>query len=162
MNQRAPSSGNMPNSGSPGSREEHTGSKLFNHPANEPKADPQEGGKLGVRDRVDLFFCDLGPGLITGCADDDPSGISTYSIAGAGFGYGTLWTALLSFPLMVSVQMMCSRLGMVTGRGSRPLFVSITLAGFSGALACCWLLQMSLISRPILAAWENPLLWLRA
>ena len=43
--------------------------------------------------------------------------ISTYSIAGAGFGYGTLWTALLSFPLMVSVQMMCSRLGMVTGRG---------------------------------------------
>jgi NRAMP (natural resistance-associated macrophage protein)-like metal ion transporter len=71
----------------------------------------------GVFDRVDVFFRDLGPGLITGCADDDPSGISTYSIAGATFGYGTLWTALLSFPLMVSVQMMCSRLGMVTGRG---------------------------------------------
>jgi NRAMP (natural resistance-associated macrophage protein)-like metal ion transporter len=67
--------------------------------------------------RVDLFFHDLGPGLITGCADDDPSGISTYSIAGAAFGYRTLWTALLSFPLMVCVQIMCSRLGMVTGRG---------------------------------------------
>jgi NRAMP (natural resistance-associated macrophage protein)-like metal ion transporter len=63
------------------------------------------------------FYADLGPGLITGCADDDPSGISTYSIAGATFGYGLLWTALLSLPLMVSVQMMCGRLGMVTGRG---------------------------------------------
>jgi NRAMP (natural resistance-associated macrophage protein)-like metal ion transporter len=67
--------------------------------------------------RVDLFFQNLGPGLITGCADDDPSGISTYSIAGATFGYGTLWTALISFPLMVGVQIMCGRLGMVTGRG---------------------------------------------
>ena len=63
------------------------------------------------------FCSDLGPGLITGCADDDPSGISTYSIAGASFGYGLLWTALLSLPLMVAVQMMCGRLGMVTGRG---------------------------------------------
>src|ERR1700739_4639427 len=66
---------------------------------------------------LELFFADLGPGLITGCADDDPSGISTYSMAGASFGYGLLWTALISFPLMVSVQMMCGRLGMVTGRG---------------------------------------------
>src|SRR3984885_3962490 len=69
------------------------------------------------QNRVELFFADLGPGLITGCADDDPSGISTYSMTGAVFGYGLLWTALISFPLMVSVQMMCGRLGMVTGRG---------------------------------------------
>jgi len=69
------------------------------------------------QNRVELFFADLGPGLITGCADDDPSGISTYSMTGAVFGYGLLWTALLSFPLMVAVQMMCGRLGMVTGRG---------------------------------------------
>src|SRR5579862_100496 len=68
-------------------------------------------------DRFGRFCSDLGPGLITGCADDDPSGISTYSIAGATFGYGLLWTALLSLPLMVSVQMMCGQLGMVTGRG---------------------------------------------
>lgn len=66
---------------------------------------------------VEVFFSDLGPGLITGCADDDPSGISTYSTSGAAFGYGLLWTALVSFPLMVAVQMMCGRLGMVTGRG---------------------------------------------
>jgi NRAMP (natural resistance-associated macrophage protein)-like metal ion transporter len=63
------------------------------------------------------FFRDLGPGLITGAADDDPSGISTYSVAGAAYGYAGLWTALFSFPLMAAVQLMCARLGMVTGRG---------------------------------------------
>ena len=67
--------------------------------------------------RVRRFFGELGPGLITGAADDDPSGISTYSVTGASFGYAPLWTALFSFPLMVSVQLMCARLGMVTGRG---------------------------------------------
>jgi NRAMP (natural resistance-associated macrophage protein)-like metal ion transporter len=59
----------------------------------------------------------LGPGLITGAADDDPSGISTYSVAGAAFGYPILWIALFTFPLMVAIQLMCARLGMVTGRG---------------------------------------------
>lgn len=63
------------------------------------------------------FFHDLGPGLITGAADDDPSGISTYSVAGAAYGYTSLWTALFTFPLMTAVQLMCARLGMVTGRG---------------------------------------------
>ena len=62
-------------------------------------------------------FAILGPGLITGAADDDPSGISTYSVAGAAYGYATLWIALLTFPLMSAVQLMCARLGMVTGRG---------------------------------------------
>src|SRR5258705_6436038 len=57
------------------------------------------------------FFRNLGPGLITGAADDDPSGISTYSVTGASFGYAPLWTALFSFPLMAAVQMMCARLG---------------------------------------------------
>lgn len=66
---------------------------------------------------VRRFFAELGPGLITGAADDDPSGISTYSVAGASFGYAPLWTALFSFPLMAAVQVMCARLGMVTGRG---------------------------------------------
>src|SRR6476619_1975909 len=63
------------------------------------------------------FFSNLGPGLITGAADDDPSGISTYSVAGAAFGYLPLWTALVSFPLMAAVQLMCARLGVVTGLG---------------------------------------------
>lgn len=75
--------------------------------------------KLAAIDSRDVrrFFADLGPGLITGAADDDPSGISTYSVTGASFGYAPLWTALFSFPLMVAVQLMCARLGMVTGRG---------------------------------------------
>ncbi len=63
------------------------------------------------------LLANLGPGLVTGAADDDPSGISTYSVAGAVFGYSFLWTALFSFPLMATVQLMCARLGMVTGRG---------------------------------------------
>src|SRR6202035_4711058 len=67
--------------------------------------------------RFRRFFSKLGPGLITGAADDDPSGIATYSVTGATFGYGPLWTALLSFPLIVAVPLMCARLGMVTGRG---------------------------------------------
>lgn len=67
--------------------------------------------------RLRRFVAGLGPGLITGAADDDPSGVSTYSVAGAAFGYAPLWTALFSFPLMAAVQLMCSRLGMVTGRG---------------------------------------------
>src|ERR1043165_981069 len=70
-----------------------------------------------VRRNFRKFFANLGPGLITGAADDDPSGISTYSVTGAAFGYAQLWTALFSFPLMSAVQMMCARLGMVTGRG---------------------------------------------
>ena len=66
---------------------------------------------------IQKFFGELGPGLITGAADDDPSGIATYSVSGAAFGYGPLWTALFCFPLMAAVQLMCSRLGMVSGRG---------------------------------------------
>ena len=63
------------------------------------------------------FFGELGPGLITGAADDDPSGISTYSVTGAAFGFAQLWTALFSFPLMAAVQLMCARLGLVSGQG---------------------------------------------
>jgi NRAMP (natural resistance-associated macrophage protein)-like metal ion transporter len=78
----------------------------------------QGGPKLAARRAsVDRFFAGLGPGLITGAADDDPSGIATYSVTGAAFGYSALWTALFSFPLMTAVQLMCARLGMVTGRG---------------------------------------------
>jgi len=63
------------------------------------------------------FWKKLGPGLITGASDDDPSGIATYSQAGAMFGLSTLWTALLSYPLMVAVQEMCARIGIVTRQG---------------------------------------------
>src|SRR5437763_17176978 len=82
------------------------------------KKKAKKGATIEVPPRgVRHFFADLGPGLITGTADDDPSGISTYSVTGASFGYKPLWTALFSFPLMVAVQLMCARLGMVSGRG---------------------------------------------
>ncbi len=64
------------------------------------------------------FFKILGPGLITGASDDDPSGIATYSQAGAQFGITTLWTALITFPLMAAVQEMCARIGIITAKGS--------------------------------------------
>jgi len=63
------------------------------------------------------FFSSLGPGLTTGAADDDPSGIATYSTAGVLLGTGQLWTAFVTWPLMASVQFMCARIGMVTGEG---------------------------------------------
>ncbi|GEL10942.1 NRAMP (natural resistance-associated macrophage protein) metal ion transporters [Flavobacterium glycines] len=59
----------------------------------------------------------LGPGLVTGASDDDPSGIATYSQAGAAFGLSTLWTAIIAFPLMASIQQMCARIGLVTSHG---------------------------------------------
>jgi NRAMP (natural resistance-associated macrophage protein)-like metal ion transporter len=59
----------------------------------------------------------LGPGLVTGAADDDPSGIATYSQAGAAFGYSQLWTLTLCLPLMISVQEATARIGAVTGKG---------------------------------------------
>lgn len=66
---------------------------------------------------VKRFLNRLGPGLITGASDDDPSGIGTYSQAGAALGFATLWTAIVTLPLMVVVQHICAKIGMVSGRG---------------------------------------------
>jgi NRAMP (natural resistance-associated macrophage protein)-like metal ion transporter len=63
------------------------------------------------------FWKILGPGLVTGASDDDPSGIATYSQAGAAYGLATLWTALITFPLMASIQEMCARIGLTTSQG---------------------------------------------
>ncbi len=63
------------------------------------------------------FFKILGPGLITGASDDDPSGIGTYSLAGASLGFSMLWTALVTFPMMTAIQFICAKIGMVTGMG---------------------------------------------
>ena len=71
----------------------------------------------GFAARVKKITSILGPGLITGASDDDPSGIATYSQAGSSFGYSTLWTALFTFPLMAAVQGMCARIGIVTSQG---------------------------------------------
>lgn len=74
-------------------------------------------GRTRATKRIGRALKILGPGLVTGAADDDPSGIATYSQAGAQFGFSTLWTMLLTFPLMVAVQDACVRIGAVTGKG---------------------------------------------
>jgi NRAMP (natural resistance-associated macrophage protein)-like metal ion transporter len=80
----------------------------------------------------------LGPGLITGAADDDPSGIATYSQAGAQFGYNMLWTVLFTYPLMVGIQMVSARLGYITGKGLaanvKAVFPRPVLYGIVGLL----------------------------
>src|SRR5277367_1619202 len=79
---------------------------------------PKTAGEVSVPHKsVPSFLLRLGPGLITGAADDDPSGIATYSQAGAQFGMGMLWTMLFSFPLMAAIQEICARLGRITGAG---------------------------------------------
>ena len=67
--------------------------------------------------KIKSLFKRIGPGFITGAADDDPAGIATYSQSGAQFGYRELWTAPFSLPFMIAVQEMCGRIGLVTGKG---------------------------------------------
>jgi NRAMP (natural resistance-associated macrophage protein)-like metal ion transporter len=67
--------------------------------------------------KLQSFWKKVGPGLVTGASDDDPSGIATYSQAGAAFGLNTLWTAIVAFPLMAVIQQMCAKIGLVTSQG---------------------------------------------
>src|SRR3989449_8786969 len=76
-----------------------------------------EAAMLLERSRVKRFFKLLGPGLITGASADDPSGIGTYTTAGASLGFATLWTALFTLPMMAAVQFICAKIGMVSGMG---------------------------------------------
>jgi len=80
-------------------------------------ATAKEPDRFGVVDRCKRFFRILGPGLITGAADDDPSGISTYSVAGASTGFSMLWLTLISTPMMSVIQGMSARVSMITGEG---------------------------------------------
>ena len=73
--------------------------------------------KKSKSNKLTRFWKLLGPGLVTGASDDDPSGIATYSQAGAAFGLSTLWTAILAFPLMAAIQKMCAKIGLVTKQG---------------------------------------------
>lgn len=86
---------------------------------------PERAATPPKKNLIRRFFSVLGPGLITGAADDDPSGIATYSIAGAQMGTSMLWTAFITWPLMGCVQFMCARIGMVTGQGLGAAFRKI-------------------------------------
>src|SRR5262245_52039085 len=84
----------------------------------EEQHEPTHSGDQGTLwKRVRRLLGMVGPGLITGASGDDPSGIGTYSQTGAQFGYGQLWTMVVMLPMMVAMQEMCGRIGMVTGKG---------------------------------------------
>ena len=100
---------------------------------------PRHTWKDRLRRSIQRSWKVLGPGLVTGASDDDPSGIATYTQAGARFGPQLLWTAVVTFPLMVAIQDMCARIGMVTGEGlmgtikrhySKPLMYVILCISF--------------------------------
>ena len=107
-------------------------------PGFSPAEDPShtDPGKTGL-----LAKC--GPGVISGAANDDPSCIVSYAVAGASIGYATLWTSLYALPLLATVQLMCARLGMVSGRG---------LAGDIRAQFRPWVL-FAMCSSLVLAMW---------
>ena len=86
--------------------------------------------------KIRKFFSILGPGLITGAADDDPSGISTYSVAGATTGYSMLWLTLVSTPMMAVIQGMCARISMVSGEGIAALMRKQLPLWLAYSLAC--------------------------
>ncbi len=95
--------------------------------------------KKKLSNKLRRFWKLLGPGLVTGSSDDDPSGIATYSQAGAQYGVSTLWTALITFPLMAAIQEMCARIGLVTSQGltgtlktnySKPILYLMVLFSF--------------------------------
>jgi len=94
--------------------------------------------------KIKTFFKSLGPGVVTGAADDDPSGIATYSQTGAQFGYGQLWTAIFMLPLQTAIQEACARIGAVTGKGiagvikehysSKILYIAVMLVVIANTL----------------------------
>src|SRR5258707_10939670 len=80
----------------------------------------------------------LGPGLITGASDDDPSGIGTYTQAGAAFGFATLWTAPVTLPMMAAVQFICAKIGMVSGMGLAGVLRKHYARWVGTVPCCCW------------------------
>ncbi len=122
-----------------------------------------------LRDEIKEYWAELGPGLTTGAADDDPSGIATYSQAGAKYGLQLIWVALFTYPFLAVVQEMCARIGLVTGRGlaanirkhysARSLYLVTTLLFFAnvlniaadlGAMAAATQLLVPGLSAPLL------------
>lgn len=111
----------------------------MNHKSGEEISHSIEMAATHAKRRIQLGFGRLGPGLITGAADDDPSGIATYSQAGSQFGFNMLWTLVFTYPLMVAIQVTSARIGRVTGKGlaanllgvfSRPVVFALVAALF--------------------------------
>jgi NRAMP (natural resistance-associated macrophage protein)-like metal ion transporter len=90
-----------------------------NRASDKESSDQDVHDSLGRRSSISIksILKSLGPGIVTGAADDDPSGIATYSQAGAIFGLGMLWMSLFQYPLMTVIQQICARIGLITGDG---------------------------------------------
>src|SRR5262249_40810316 len=103
----------------PGGRRKRSARRSASHviPHVEPAPGSLVAGIARERNPIQRFFKILGPGLVTGASDDDPSGIGTYALGGASLGFSMLWTALATFPLMTVIQFICAKIGMVTGMG---------------------------------------------
>jgi Mn2+/Fe2+ NRAMP family transporter len=106
-----------------------------------------------------VLFQKLGPGLITGASDDDPSGIATYSQVGAQFGYGLLWTMVLTYPLMTAIQEISARIGRVTGIG----IAANLRKNYPKPVLYCVLIMVSVATSSIwartLAPWRLRRIW---
>src|SRR5205823_6941450 len=129
----------------PALRETHptfNGGPCSSHPMTSLQSAPRTKARRssGVGPGKPRWLAVLGPGLITGASDDDPSGIATYSQAGARFGFGLLWTSLLTVPLMAAVQEICDRTALATGDSLGRLAFArfprlrVRLAGLHGTL----------------------------
>ena len=130
-------------------------------PAAKSKLDPFQSGEPGGSKRapegiLKIFLQKLGPGLVTGASDDDPSGIGTYSQVGAQFGYALLWTMLLTYPLMAAIQEISARIGRVTGVGIAANLRKNYPGRFCTASSSWSRLRMCSISEPISGRWERP------
>jgi hypothetical protein len=106
-------------------------------------------------DERENLLASLGPGLITGAADDDPSGIATYLLVGAQFGFAMLWTMLFSFPLMAGIQEICGRLGRITGMGVAANLAKCYPKTVVRGLVLLLTLRISLILARMLPPWQR-------
>jgi hypothetical protein len=113
--------------------------------------------RLKAKKPANMLFRLLGPGLVTGAADDDPSGIATYSQAGAQFGYGLLWTVFLTTPFMIAIQLVSARIGRVTGKGLAANVMD--RVGWCWDLCSSWSRQTPSTSRPTSPRWEKLCRW---
>lgn len=127
-------------------------------PASRPRCSMND--KPSKSSLVRRWFRVIGPGVITGAANDDPSAVTTYSIAGAQFGTAFLWTSLFTWPLLAAAQMMCARIGMVTGRGlvgalkqkfPKPVLLIVCVALFATVLYTLGLLGVGFLVVPVLS-----------
>jgi len=106
-----------------------------------------------------MLFRRLGPGLITGAADDDPSGIATYSQAGAQFGYALLWTVFLTTPFMIAIQLVSGRIGRVTGKGLAANAMAIAPRWLVAVLVGLLIIANTFNIAADISPWQRPLRW---